>query len=106
MMIGFAAETLVELEVGAKTGAADHEKTALRLAQCNGDCDRDRETRATGQVGMNQYALNQPGPSHAMKLQNIARSQQSAWSASSGGGLAERVSGGLVRTVEGIPRFA
>ncbi|MQW94115.1 IS256 family transposase, partial [Sinorhizobium fredii] len=33
-MIGFAAERLMELEVGAATGAG--EKTPLRLAQRNG----------------------------------------------------------------------
>jgi putative transposase len=31
-MIGFAAEKLMALEVGAKTGAAYGEKTALRLS--------------------------------------------------------------------------
>ncbi len=35
-MIGFAAEKLMELEVGAKTGAAYGEKNAFRLAQRNG----------------------------------------------------------------------
>ena len=32
-MIGFAAERLMELEVGALTGAAHGEKSPLRLAQ-------------------------------------------------------------------------
>lgn len=41
-MIGFAAEQLMELEVGAKTGA-DSEKSSERLAQRN--CDRDWQTR-------------------------------------------------------------
>lgn len=45
-MIGFASQRLMELEVGARTGASYGEKNPARLAQRNGYRERDWQTRA------------------------------------------------------------
>ena len=45
-MIGFAAQRLMDLEVGSLTGAGYGEKSSDRLVQRNGYRERDGETRA------------------------------------------------------------
>ena len=57
-MIGFAAKRLMELEVGAITGAAWGEKSDLRFVQRNGYRERDWETRA-GTVALRLPKLRQ-----------------------------------------------
>lgn len=63
-MIGFAAERLMELEVGATTGAPYGEKDPARLAQRNGYRNRD------GRVAHSEAAERQlfPGFSRAGRM--------------------------------------
>jgi putative transposase len=70
-MIGFAAERLMELEVGALTGAAYGEKSPERLAQRNGYRERDWHTRA----GTVELRI----PKRAPALTFRASSSRAAW---------------------------
>lgn len=70
-MIGFAAERLMELEVGIRTGADCGERSAERLAQRNGD--RGRSTHAsTGDPGWQRRATDPPS-AHRFLLPIISR---------------------------------
>lgn len=70
-MIGFAAEKLMALEVGTKTGAGYGEKNGLRLAQRNGYRDRDWETRAgTVELRIPKLRTGSYFPSFLAELRN------------------------------------
>ena len=55
-MIGFAAEKLMELEVGTKTGAAYGAKDAFRLAERSGE--RDWDQRSSCGAGIQRQCCN------------------------------------------------
>jgi len=65
-MIGFAAERLMEMEVGAATDAAYGEKSPFRAAQHNGYRDRDWDARA-GTVELRISKLRKVGTSRAFR---------------------------------------
>ncbi|MBX9908852.1 MAG: transposase, partial [Beijerinckiaceae bacterium] len=64
-MIGFAAQRLMELEVGGLTGAGFGEKSPERLAQRNGyrerDCQRRSDSRPSWRSKSRPLALGSGG---------------------------------------------
>jgi hypothetical protein len=83
-MIGFTAQRLMELEVGALTGAAHGEKSAERLAQRNGYplpdngllANHEREI-ATGRPGRVRSSCASPNCARAPTFP--ASSSRAAW---------------------------